>query len=477
MTASATEPATVYDALHDLYRQLGITGEETGGKVTVTGADPLTPSVHRIGEACAAALAALGTEAAALWRERGGDGQDVTVSVESAIHQLMAVFLTRASGVPVSELIEDPNLLGNSDFYRAGDGRSIYVLVSYPELRDIACEVLDCPPGRQRMADAIAHWDAFELEEAICSRGGTAVAVRTRQEWRAHPQGRLLDGRPLIHLEKVGESAPEPFPATGELSSALPLTGLRVLDNSHVIAGPIAARISAELGADVLHVSSPAHPDPNGMIIETGIGKRAAFCDLLDPAQAAAFRRVLTGADVYVSNYLNLDTKGFGPEALVEQRPGLVVLDYHGWGTTGPWSRRGGFDQLACAAIGFAAEEGSFDGPRLPPTYLLNDYLAAILGTAGAIEALRRRAREGGSWRVHIDLAKVCMWVQDLGLFPRADVAVLPAPDPSRAAGELATVHGPFGEVTYLPTRIAYSTLRPRLDRSAEPLGASPLAW
>ncbi|MCE3033372.1 CoA transferase [Streptomyces sp. CMSTAAHL-2] len=477
MTASATEPTTAYDALRDLYRQLGITGEETGGKVTVTGADPLTPSVHRIGEACAAALAALGTEAAALWRERGGDRQDVTVSVESAIHQLMAVFLTRASGVPVSELIEDPNLLGNSDFYRAGDGRSIYVLVSYPELRDIACEVLDCPPGRQRMADAIAHWDAFELEEAICSRGGTAVAVRTRQEWRAHPQGRLLDGRPLIHLEKMGESAPEPFPAIGELSSALPLTGLRMLDNSHVIAGPIAARISAELGADVLHVSSPTHPDPNGMIIETGIGKRAAFCDLLDPAQAAAFRRVLAGADVYVSNYLNLDTKGFGPEALVGQRPGLVVLDYHGWGTTGPWSRRGGFDQLACTATGFAAEEGSFDGPRLPPTYLLNDYLAAILGTAGAIEALRRRAREGGSWRVHIDLAKVCMWVQDLGLFPRADVATLPAPDPTRAAGELATVHGPFGELRYLPTRVAYSTLRPRLDRSAEPLGASPLAW
>ncbi|MFC7864381.1 CoA transferase [Streptomyces murinus] len=477
MTASATEPTTAYDALRDLYRQLGITGEETGGKVTVTGTDPLTPSVHRIGEACAAALAALGTEAAALWRERGGDKQDVTVSVESAIHQLMAVFLTRASGVPVSELIEDPNLLGNSDFYRAGDGRSIYVLVSYPELRDIACEVLDCPPGRQRMADAIAHWDAFELEEAICSRGGTAVAVRTRQEWRAHPQGRLLDGRPLIHLEKMGESAPEPYPAIGELSSALPLTGLRMLDNSHVIAGPIAARISAELGADVLHVSSPTHPDPNGMIIETGIGKRAAFCDLLDPAQAAAFRRVLAGADVYVSNYLNLDTKGFGPEALVEQRPGLVVLDYHGWGTTGPWSRRGGFDQLACTATGFAAEEGSFDGPRLPPTYLLNDYLAAILGTAGAIEALRRRAREGGSWRVHIDLAKACMWVQDLGLFPRADVAALPAPDPTRAAGELATVHGPFGEVRYLPTRVAYSTLRPRLDRSAEPLGASPLAW
>lgn len=462
-----------YDALQDLYRQLGLTGEEAGGKVTITGADPLTPSVHRIGEACAAALASLGTEVSALWRERGGDGQDVTVSVESAIHQLMAVFLTRVGKVPVSELGEDPNLLGNSDFYRACDGRYIYVLLSYPQLRDIACEVLDCPPDRQRMADAIGRWEAFALEEAICSRGGTAIAVRTQQEWRDLPQGRLLDQQPLIHIEKVADSRAEPFPAPGEL----PLTGLRVLDNSHVIAGPMAARIAAEHGADVLHISAPTHPDPNGMIIETGIGKRAAFCDLLDPAQAAAFWQVLAEADVYVCNYLNLDTKGFGPEVLFQHRPGLVVLDYHGWGLTGPWSRRGGFDQLACAATGFSAEEGSFDGPRLPPTYLLNDYLAAILGTAGVIEALRRRAREGGSYRVHIDLAKVCMWVQDLGLFQRADVAGLPAPDPTRAAGELSTVHGPFGEVSYLPTRVAYSTLRPHLDRSAEPLGASPLAW
>ncbi|MEU8514180.1 CoA transferase [Kitasatospora sp. NPDC048722] len=466
-------PHTPHDVLDDLYRELGVGAADAGGKVAITGADPVTPSVHRIGDAAAAALAALGTEVAALWRERGGDGQDVTVSVESAVHQLMAVFLTSVNGVAVTALAEDPNLLGNSDFYRAADGRHVYVLLSYPHLRDTACEVLDCQPDRERIADAVAHWDAFALEEAICARGGTAIAVRTRAEWREHPQGRLLDRGPLIHIDKLGDSAPEPFPGGAEL----PLSGVRVLDNTHVIAGPIAARMTAELGADVLHLSSPAHPDPNGMIIETGIGKRAAFCDLNVPGQAKALRRVLAETDVYVSNYLNLDTKGFGPAALAEERPGLVLLDFHGWGTTGPWSRRGGFDQLACAASGFSAEEGSFDGPRLPPTYLLNDYLAAILGAAGTVEALRRRAREGGTWRVHVDLAKVSMWVQDLGLFPRAQVRGLPAPDPTDAAGHLATVEGPFGSTGYLPTRIAYSTLRPRLTRGAEPLGASTLAW
>ncbi|MGF1425676.1 CoA transferase [Kitasatospora sp. LaBMicrA B282] len=471
--------STAYGALAGLYRELGITAADAGGAVVIDGADPVTPSVHRIGDAAAAALAALGTEVAAVHRERGGAAQDVTVSVAAAVHQLMAVFFTRMRGVPVEQLQEDPNLLGNSDFYRAADGRFVYVLLSYPQLRDIACRVLDCPPDRERIAAAVERWNALELEEAICARGGTAVAVRTREEWQEHPQGRLLADGPLIRIEKVGESAPEPFPAvrSSAADGGLPLAGVRVLDNTHVIAGPIAARITAELGAHVLHVSTPAHPDPVGMVVETGIGKRAAFCDLLDPAQAAAFGATVAGTDLYVCNYLGLDAKGFGPAALVERRPGLVVLDFLGWGTEGPWAGRGGFDQLASAATGFAAEEGSFDAPRLPPTYLLNDYLAAVLGAAGALEALRRRAREGGSYRVHVDLAKVCMWVQDLGLLPRAAVVELPAPDPAHAAVELATVHGPFGEVCYLPAQVRYSTLAPRLTRTAEPLGASPLGW
>ncbi|MFD5462956.1 CoA transferase [Kitasatospora sp. NPDC127059] len=485
MAEGREHPAgAAYGALAGLYRELGITAAHAGGDVVIEGADPVTPSVHRIGDAAAAALAALGTEVAALFRERGGAAQDVSVSVPAAVRQLMAVFHTRMRGVPVERLQEDPNLLGNNDFYRAADGRFVYVLFSYPQLRDIACDVLDCPPDRARIAAAVAQWQALDLEEAICSRGGTAIAVRTREEWLSHPQGRLLQDGPLIRIEKVGESAPEPFtalpapfPARPASAADLPLAGVRVLDNTHVIAGPIAARLTAELGADVLHVSTPGHPDPVGMIVETGIGKRAAFCDLLDPAQADAFRSVLAGTDLYVCNYLGLDAKGFGPRELVEQRPGLVVLDFLGWGSEGPWAGRGGFDQLASAATGFAAAEGSFDAPRLPPTYLLNDYLAAVLGTAGALEALRRRAREGGSWRVHVDLAKVCMWVRDLGLLPRADVVELPAPDPAQDPAELATVHGPFGEVCYLPTQVRYSSLAPRLSRTAEPLGASPLSW
>lgn len=473
------KPTTsTYAVLEELYRELGVSPNDFAGKVLIEGQDPLTPSPHRIGDAAAATLAAVGTEASLLWQERGGAEQDLTVSVSDAIDQLMAVFFSNVNGVPSHTLFEDRKVLENNTFYRAKDGRYIFIVFSYPSLRDIASEVLGCPANdRKRLNDAVAQWDAFELEEAISSRGGTATAVRTREEWRDHPQGRHLLETPLITIEKIGESDPEPFPGLDvEAENALPLSGLRVLDNSHVIAAPIASRTLAEFGADVLHVSSPRFIEPNARIIESGIGKRAAFCDLDDPAQARQFWTVLSEADVYVCNYLNLDAKGFSPGALAKNRPGIVVLDYRCFGTKGPWSMRGGFDYQAVAASGFAVAEGSFDNPKEPTTEVLNDYLAAFLGVAGAMEALRRRARDGGSYRVHVDLTKVCMWVQDLGLISQKEVAGAPEVDRTRPR-ELTTVDGPFGKTKYLPTQIRFSTLKPRLSSGAEPLGASPLEW
>ncbi|MDR6100514.1 crotonobetainyl-CoA:carnitine CoA-transferase CaiB-like acyl-CoA transferase [Agrobacterium larrymoorei] len=462
---------TVQEVYADLRKSIGM---DANTKVVLTGHDPVTPSVHRIGDGAAAALGLLGAGMSSLGELRGGVRQTVTVAVEDAIAQLMAVFLTSVSGVPAKRLFEDPSLFADSDFYRAGDSRYVYLLLTYPHLRMLACQVLGCPPSRRHYADAIARWDAFALEDAISGAGGTCVAVRTRAEWRSHPQGLYLADRPLIEITKIGDTPPLPLP---EGKAALPMDGLRVLDNTHVIAGPIAARLMAEHGAEVLHLSTPRYPDPQAMQIETNIGKRCAWCDLDEATGRAAFERLMGDADIYVSNYLSLDRKGYGPLALAERRPGIVVLDFHGWGKAGPWSQRGGFDQLACAATGFSAEEGAFDGPRLPPTYLLNDYLAAILGAAGVAEALRRRTVEGGAYHVHLDLARVCMWIQDLELLSLEEVIGLPPPDLARLKDRCVSVPGPFGETTYLPTRINYSDIRPSLSRGAEPLGASPCAW
>lgn len=459
--------------LEGVLHELGCAEAETGGSVEIIGADPVAPSPHRLGEAASVALAALGTEMAALWRDRSGQGQNVVVRVVDAINNIASIFFCRANGVPAVQLWE-PNLLGNCAFYPSRTGRSVFIMTSYPHMRDVACDVLDCAPLKAKMAAAVTKWDPFELEDAICNRGSVAMAVRTREEWLAHPQGQWLSSQPLVRIEKIGDAPPEPFPALGE--HRLPLSGLRVLDNTHVLAGPVSARIMAEYGAQVLQISHPAYPDPLAFVVETGGGKRAAYCNLSNPDEAAVFWKMLTRADVYTTSYLGLDAKGYSPAHLVAARPGLVVLDLRAWGMEGPWANRGGFDQVACAATGFSAAEGSFDKPALPPTYTLNDYLLSILGAAGVVEALRRRAREGGSWRVHVDLGRAAMWVQSLGTIPRERLTGLSFV-PAQIKARMQSVPGPFGNVTYLPPQIEYSELRPGLTFSAHPQGSSPMAW
>ncbi|CAM4507070.1 CoA transferase [Nocardia ninae] len=474
------------EILDSLYELLGIRAEETGGKVTITGADPVTPSVHRIGDAAAAAYAAMGTEVAALWRQRSGQGQDVTVDTAAAAHSLIEPGFIRQADRPVIELLEDPRMLNTCTFYKARDGRYIYLMQEMPHLRDITLEVLNCPVDRRAIADSVASWDAFALEEAIQVRGGTAAAARTQQEWRAHPQGRLLAEQPVVRLQRIGDADPEPFPEL-PCEDPLPMSGLKVLDNTHIMAGPISARSCAALGADVLHIVPPRGLDPVPMLIQTGVGKRSAFCDLTAPADVKTFWNLLRDTDIFVNSYQGLDRRGFGPQALIERRPGLIYADVRCWGTTGPWGPRGGFDQNACAATGFAVEQGSFDGPALPPTVLLADFLAPALATPAIIEALRRRAEHGGSYYVQVNLARVYMWIQDMGLLGREQIAGLdpvttdpdlPIPTPEVVSlARLVTHHGSFGETHHLPTPITYSAITPHWARGPEPLGASPLAW
>ena len=475
MHAPATLPSHT-EALDGLYRELGLEAEDIPGSVTIAGEDPITPSVHRFGDACAVALAAMGSVVSVLWRDRSGRAQDVSVSVPEAVCQLMASRLNYVAGVQ-TYLLREENLVKNTDFYRAADGRVIDICFVYPHLRDVVCEVLDCAPLHERIADAVSRWDAFELETAIATRGGTAAVVRTAVEWAAHPAGRALAQRPLLRIEKIGDGPPEPFPSL-PAQGALPLSGLRVLDNGHVLAGPLAGRMMAENGAEVLHISHPAWPDSLSTHCEANIGKRAAYCNLFDPAQADRFHQLLQDADVYISSWRSLERKGFGARDLAASRPGIVVLEVSAFGHDGPWGGRGGFDFQAAAAAGLYADEGTLERPERPPTRILNDYLSPILANAAITEALRRRARDGGSYRVHIPLARVAMWAKSFGMLSREQVAGIPMVDPVEVVGDkFVTVDGPYGPTRYLPTRINYSDIRPGLRRGAEPLGASLLEW
>lgn len=163
--------------------------------------------------------------------------------------------------------------------------------------------------------------------------------------------------------------------------------------------------------------------------------------------------------------------KGLSPKSLVAKRPGLVILDYRAWGLEGDWRHWGGFDQLASSATGMAIKECGKDHPKLPPSYLLNDSLAAVLGTAGVMEALRRRTIDGGSYHVHVDLARISMWTQDIGLYSESDIQGLPLPPKSVDASELGHLDSDFGKTVYFSTPIRYSAFKPNLKYGATPLG------
>ncbi|WP_329461085.1 CoA transferase [Streptomyces sp. NBC_01431] len=473
-TAEPTPPSSTGEIVSRLLHTLGDPDPARGAEdITVVGADPLVPSVHRLADAMSAAIGVFGRQTAAVGEMRGHRRQRVQVQAGAAIDQLMATYHTTLSGRSLGALLDDPALLGNNDFYRARDGRWIFIITTYPHLRDAVCSVLRCGLDKAGIAQAAAGWDAFTLEEAICARGGVACAVRSREEWLAHPAGRYVAQRPVVEIERVGDGPVRPLEPIGEADEAL--TGVRVLDLTHVIAGPVGARLLAQFGADVLHLSRPDRPDPIPMIVMTGGGKRNAYCDLRDDHDRAAFHEVLQDTDVFVHAYRGLARHGASTEELIRRRPGLITLEYHAWGADGPWGERGGFDQLACSATGFAVEEWT-DRPSLPPTYLLNDYLAAYLGAAAVATVLRRRATEGGSWRIRVTLAGVCHWVQELGLLSRENVIDLPRPGRAPLAA-LSTTGTDFGPLTEPATPFAYSARTVPQPGRRSPLGSAALQW
>ncbi|MEZ2371532.1 CoA transferase [Arthrobacter sp. RCC_34] len=451
-------------------------------KVSIVGADPLSPSPHRLADVSAAAIAAFGHQIASLGGDRGATVDQVTVRAAEALDQLRAPFLATVNGVSPQLLTDDQSLLGLNDFYRTRDGW-VFLLSTYPHLRRAVCEVLDCPPTPEAISEAARHWAAIALEEAVVAAGGVAVAARTSAEWARHTVGQHLAARPVIELERIGDGPLRPLTplmlADEAIDQWLPLSGVRVVDNTHVIAGPVAGKLLSAFGAEVVHTSRPDRPDALGMLAVTGGGKRNAYADLRTEEGRDSFDRLARSADVVINSYRNVSQFGFDPQQLTDRFPGIITAEVHCWGPDGPWSQRGGFDQLACAATGFSLDEGQARGyeagrPALPPTHLLNDYLAAYLVNVGVVAALRRRAQDGGSWRVRVNLARVCMWVRDQGTYPIDQVAQIPMPSPSIP---LYSVDSPLGTMTEPVIPLTFSGHRAPTPAAPALLGTAPAAF
>ncbi|MFT4230661.1 MAG: CoA transferase, partial [Microbacterium sp.] len=279
---------------------------------------------------------------------------------------------------------------------------------NYPHHARRLADILGVAPdaASDDVARAIARWDAAALEDRAAETGAIVGAVREPAAWDAHPEGVCVSRDPIAVLRREqGAVGHEPWRS----GAAAPLDGIRVLDLTRVLAGPIAARDLAFAGADVLRVDSPRLPEIEAQHLETGHGKRSALLDLADPTDRRTFDGLLATADVVLTGYRpgSLDRHGLSPDALRERRPGLVVGAVGAWSEHGPWAQRRGFDSIVQAVTGIAMRE-SPDGLRpgaLPAQAL--DHSAGHLLAAGVCLALVERSRDGGGAFVRLGLARL----------------------------------------------------------------------
>lgn len=295
-----------------------------------------------------------------------------------------------------------------SRFWRAADGW-VRTHANYPHHRARLLTALGLPDdaGVDAVANAIAGRSATDVEDTLYAAGGLAVAARSPEEWGKHEQGALAARQPLLTLERIGEA-----PARSLGDALLPCAGLRVLDLTRVLAGPVATRTLALLGADVLRIDAPQLAESQEAHSDTGMGKRSTTLDLGDSRDHRAFEELLATADVVVTGYRPgaLDRFGLTPEALAERRPGLVIAQLSAWGQYGPWHERRGFDSVVQVATGIAELEGTSDEPGALPAQAL-DHGTGYLLAAAVLRALTEQHRTGGARLTRLALTQTAHWL------------------------------------------------------------------
>ncbi|MET8245552.1 CoA transferase [Streptomyces sp. NPDC005202] len=365
-----------------------------------------------------------------------------------------------------------------SRFWRTADGW-VRTHANYPHHRERLLSALGLPEGRASVESALAERSALDVEEAVYAAGGLAVALRTPEEWAAHEQGAAVAARPLVERERLDAVHARVLPPA-EGAPLLPASGLRVLDLTRVIAGPVATRTLALLGADVLRVDAPRLPELADQHADTGFGKRSATLDLA--ADRAAFEELLAEADVVVTGYRPgaLDRFGLSPEALAERRPGLVVAQLSAWGGYGPWGGRRGFDSLVQVATGIAAIEGSAEQPGALPAQAL-DHGTGYLLAAAVLRALTEQSYEGGSRVVRLALARTAAWLTD-GIEPRGVKGTAEGAGESTVGTAEGAVASAVGTVESAVEGAPYDRPDPRLGETDSGIGRlryarSPVAF
>ncbi|HXN13161.1 MAG TPA: CoA transferase [Candidatus Acidoferrales bacterium] len=469
MATSSTIEPTAWT--RDLLASLGRADTSNQQTLQIVGRDPVIATRFRAGEAAAAVLAANATAAADLWCARGGHSQDIEVDVRAAAASLVSFAYLRYQNASFERRGQATTAL-----YRARDGRWIHLHGGFSS-REGTLALLKCDDDANAIATSVAEWDAQALEDALAERGVCGAKLRSADEWRAHPQGIALARVPLVEIIRLGDARPEPIPGPrADEYGARPLSGVRVLDLTRVLAGPTCARTLAEHGAEVLHVRSPKLPSIEPFVIDTNPGKLSCFLDLDREQDAEQLRTLVRDAHVFSQGYRPgaLARRGFAPEELARIRPGIIAVSIDCYGHEGPYAGRPGWEQLAQTVTGMALEHAGDEHPALVPA-AINDYTTGYLGALGVMRALARRTTEGGSWHVRVSLARTSMWIMSL---PRTDPDARPGGfDAASIAPWIIEMDTAWGPLTRLGPIARMSETPPQWALPPAPLGSDPPSW
>ncbi len=437
----------------------------------LTGQDPVLPSSFRVGTVAQATIAAAGLAAAEIWRQRSGEEQSVDVDMRHAAVEFRSERYLRIAAPPAEMWDKIAGL------YRTRDRRWVRIHTNFAHHRDGILALLGSDYSRDSVQTRLLDWDGETFEAAAAERGLVATMLRTTAEWAAHAQGKAVAGLPLFEIVKIGEAAPRTFSA----ALTRPLSGVRVLDLTRIIAGPVAGRTLAVHGADVLYVTSPHLPSV--AVMDFARGKRPAFVDLANDDGRAHLRSLASDADVFLDGYRpgGLAAKGFAPDALAAMSPGIVYATLSAYSHVGPWSTRRGFDSLTQNADGINVAEaealagaGTWERPKELPAQVL-DHGAGYILAFGTMMALARQRDQGGSWMVRTSLAQVGEWVKSLGRLENGfDVA-----DPTLEMIDdlIETTSSGYGEMHAVRHAARLSRTPASYALPSMPLGRYPAAW
>ena len=460
----AADPTKV---LADVWRTAGQDGNALS-EAEFIGAEPVLPSSFAVGTAAQATIGATALAAGELWLLRTGRRQRIRVDMRAAAIEFRSERYLRVNGKVPAEYHD--NIAG---LYRCGDGRWVRLHTNLPHHCSGLLALLGCEHDRDAVQRKLEGWKAEALEDAAAEAGLVVTACRTFTEWDEHPQGRAISKLPLFTIEQIGDAPAKPLPAAER-----PLSGIKVLDLTRIIAGPVCGRTLAAHGADVLLITAPHLPSMLPLVIDTGRGKLSTSLDLRESGARETLAALVHDADVFVQGYRPgaVAAHGFGLGEVAKMRPGIVYVSLCAYGHDGPWAKRRGFDSLVQTASGlndaeakaFAASE-----PKALPAQEL-DHATGYLLAFAAMSALARRARLGGSWHVRCSLAQTGYWLRQLG---RIDGMKCPDPRSPDVRDLLEETPSGFGQLTAVRHAVTMSETPPRWARQSMPLGTHPPAW